>query len=335
MRHTTRAACLLFAVGALLLGGVSPDQPRPVTASGETDPPAVNSTPEAPAVLVNPSDPGSSLVLGVSQRVGLRVYSLTGELLQQIDVRDLVGIDTRSGVKVNARRIDLAACIDTSGVLTFYLAGPGRAIEPIAGSVRTGVANPTAVALHQTPNATLFAFIGGKALIEGWRLTIDHDVRAERVYEWRMPEDVLCLAASDSLEVLYVGDAKGLRSISIPARGTSDVRSVKAAGTQGVRAIGVFESGVLAGHLLLSTSGGLTLHSPGEHAPIGKAIEIQGNAGIDQVESPGLIGVADGSLGPAFPFGLLAVGDASNAPGRPNLKLIDLTPLAELARRGR
>lgn len=334
VNRATRAIPALLILAAL--GAAGPDQapPRPLVTTAETDPPAVEPGTEEPAVLVNPGEPAASRILGVSPRVGLRVYALTGELLQQIDVRDLIGVDARSGVRLATGRAAIAACVDTSGVLTIYRAGPGGAVEPITGLVRTGVADAAAIALHLSPDGSLVALVGGGKSIEGWRLTIDHDVRAQRVIQVAVPEPVVCLAASDARQTLYIGSTKGLRTLALTA-GTHEPVKVAPIGATPIRGVGAFDSGALGGHLLLATPDGLSLHAPGSFKRVGDVIRIDRTNGIDPVDPPGALATSDGAFGAAYPFGLIVAHDADNAPDRSNLKLIDLTPLAERARLGR
>lgn len=334
MNRATRAIPALLILAALGAAGLDLAPPRPLVTTAETDPPAADPGIEEPAVLVNPGEPAASRILGVSPRVGLRVYSLTGELLQQIDVRDLIGVDTRSSVRLAAGNAAIAACVDTSGVLTFYRAGPGGAVEPITGSVRTGMVDATAIALHHAPDGPLIALVGGGKTIEGWRLTIDHDVRAQRVIQVVVPEPVVCLAASDERQTLYIGSAKGLHTLALTA-GTHEPGIVAAIGVTPIRGVGAFDSGALGGHLLLATPDGLSLHAPGSFKRVGDVIRIDRTNGIDPVDPPGALATSDGAFGAAYPFGLIVAHDADNAPDRSNLKLIDLTPLAERARVGR
>ncbi|MBT2444633.1 phytase [Streptomyces sp. ISL-36] len=115
-----------MAAAFLLVSG-APAQPVPVTARVET--PAVyddeaggNADADDPAVWVDPTSPGRSIVIGTLKEAGLDVYGLDGRRLQHIAAPAAPGedaapgrfnnVDVVYGFELNGRKTDLALVSD-------------------------------------------------------------------------------------------------------------------------------------------------------------------------------------------------------------------------------
>ncbi|MFF0742848.1 phytase [Streptomyces sp. NPDC004111] len=123
------ALSALAAVAVLSVTGTAAPPPPPVSATARVETPAVyddeaggNADADDPAVWVDPSNPGRSIVIGTLKEAGLDVYGLDGRRLQHLAAPKAPGagaapgrfnnVDVVYGFELGGRKTDLALVSD-------------------------------------------------------------------------------------------------------------------------------------------------------------------------------------------------------------------------------
>ncbi|MGH1392437.1 MAG: phytase [Trichormus sp.] len=197
-----------------------------------------NADADDPAIYVNASDPSASLVLTVAKNAGVRVYDLSGNLLQTINPGDIRynNIDLQYGFKLGGETIDIAVASDRNNdKLVFFKINPnpttpGEYLQDITdSSIGTLFQNAPfeppyssdersayGVALYRSPVSNdYYVFVNRRETgdIAQFRL-IDQGngkIGAERVREFTIPTDAGIdpqtegMVADQELGYLYIG----------------------------------------------------------------------------------------------------------------------------------
>ncbi len=325
---------LVCSVEAVYRAGSSsaPALPDAVTVVAQTETEPVADPCDAaddPAVWVNPTAPGASLVVATNKRRGLVVYDLDGRLVSQLDVGltnnvDLRSLQTSSGRgAVAGAPVALVAASNRSGdtldILHLFAGGnlvPQRAI-PAAYDGES----PYGLCLYRG-EAHLYAFATYKdGAIRQWRLAGDGG--ADRlVRALGVGSQAEGCVADDAANALFIGEEDaGIWRFDAAPDGATDPILVDgmrrsgghlAADVEGLAlhaSSGTPESGYLVASSQGNSSFVLYDRSP-PHAYRGSF--LIGASGIDAVTDTDGIAIASTALGPRFPHGLLVVQDGDN-----------------------
>ena len=198
-------------------------------ASLETEP--VSSPGDAaddPAVWVHPQNPGKSLILGTNKKKGLNVYNLRGELVQFIDNGRVNNVDVRYNVKLNGRRVDLAAASNrTANTISLYAIDRKNARLDWVNDVETDLDDIYGFCLYQPGRGDVYAFANDKdGTFDQFELKLQASASewsGKRVRRFKVPSQPEGCVADDERERLFLGEeAVGIHAIGAnPEDGTS------------------------------------------------------------------------------------------------------------------
>jgi 3-phytase len=296
-------------------------QPRPVAATGETQPvqgfgPVVRGM----ALWVHPTDPKNSLLLMSDDQAGLISHRLDGGQVELLSGAAR-GVDVQEGFPVGGVSQPLVMVSDGQQ-LVGYLIDTATLRLRFSGLLpaSAGGVTPESVALYKSPNTgRTFAFGGStQGTIQQFEFTSlsDGGATSAVVRTLSVPNAVAGLLVDDENRALYV---------AVQDEGIRRFGAEPDAGPLGALVIGDNLAAPLGGLALYPTAAGggyLLAVSGGEdairvfnrappHNHLG-AVFIVGDGGVDAVTAPRHLVVSARDLGTFFPRGMVAVHDGAN-----------------------
>jgi 3-phytase len=336
---------MLAAVVILALATQTSASPPPpsVQAALETDPrPDAADGARSIALWTHPRDPAASLLIATHPRSGVVGYDLGGHVSQSLA---LEGADALATATLSPRDTLLLVSRDALPSITaLILASPEhrlairsenllrvdgeRIVALAAGAV--GSTPGTGGAASSVPEIDCFAATPG-GRIEHHRITRSSDgLTVRRVRAWTHPAEVTALLVDAQAGCLYIADAKGSLwrvGLAADARlpGNEVVRRrADMPADETIRALSLQAYPDGGGYLLASVRESMSIVIYDRQPPNTQrgTVRLMRGAGIDAVENPGSLASTPGSLGSAFPFGILAVQDSRNDGASTNVKVV-------------
>lgn len=312
-----------------------------VTASIETEPvPHSGDAADDPAVWVNPVDPSMSAVVATDKQGGLLVYDLAGKELQYLPAGEMNNVDVRpaaDGFTVGGRPVVLVVSGNRSDntIGVFVLDPDTRQLRDVATAPIEPGLEVYGSCVYRSPTGAFYAFVNSKGGdIEQWQLSDDGSgmVTGKLVRSFGLGSQTEGCVADDELGHLYLGEeAEGIWKFSAEPDG-GDTGTLIATVSSSGPLVGQVEGISLAygpngtGHLIASSQGDSSFavfRREGENGYVG-SFRIVAGGGIDGTDDTDGIDVATGSLGPAFPSGVLVAQDGKNDGTAQNFKLVPL-----------
>lgn len=321
------AALTAFAFGSTACGQVAPVRPvvdvravaetLPVTSEGDSA--------DDPAIWV--TQDGRAWILGTDKKAGLGAYDLDGNQVAFVPCGRVNNVDIRGDVRWQGRNGVLVAAThrDKKSVDLFWLDEQTGALS-VAGSVKTGLAEPYGMTLGKSASGDVSIFAGDKSgRTEQYILGQNNDAGSE----WRLARVISMnsqsegMACDDHAGIFYIAEeAGGVWSMpmdgletkpdafAVLAKDASNASSVPL--TPDVEGVAVARTGDTA-YLVVSSQGDNTFavfEIPSQR-PIGSFRIVDGDS-IDGVTETDGIDVVTTPLGSRFPQGLLVVQDGMN-----------------------
>jgi 3-phytase len=214
-RTEARAAATGLAVALVILATpLAADVPDlRVTATAETAP--IDGDADDPAIWVNPADPAASRIIGTDKTAGLRVYDLSGALVQTLDDGDLNNVDVRPFPQAGDGMSLIGATRREDDTLRFYLIGPAGEVLRTAPGTHPGAPPVLAVddiygfALQRDPaTGQVFALVNFKSgHVVQWRIRRDGVALAlDLARVWTVPTQPEGIVSDDAAGMIYVGE---------------------------------------------------------------------------------------------------------------------------------
>ena len=308
----------------------------PVSTSGDAA--------DDPAIWYNADNPAQSLVLGTDKNFGVGVYSLQGELIQNLPSGEPNNIDLRQGLDIGSFRGDLAAASNRVGdVVSLYRVGAG-------GITLLGAFKSTLV----EPYGSCMGLIGGAVVVFVTYKTGEVQAHLLRdISSTGVEQQLLGTLQLDSqLEGCVFDDANGVLFVGEEARGIWTTRPILDANAMQFPAPVLLdtvdaESGIAAdveglalyvdgnaGFLIASSQGN---HSYAvydrrpPHAFRGRfRVLLDPVSGIDGAQETDGLEASSRNFGPDYPEGLLVVQDGYPDPvtDMQNFKYVDWRDIA-------
>lgn len=344
------------ALAALLAAAAPPvaaEVPLAVVTPGtETAP--IDGDADDPAIWVNPGDPGASRIIGTDKTAGLRVYDLSGALVQSLDDGDLNNVDVRPFPEAGEGMSLIGATRREDDTLRFYLIGPSGEVLGTAPGSHPGAPPDLAVddiygfALQRLPaTGEVFALVNFKSgHVVQWRIRRDGAALAlDLARAWTVPSQPEGIVSDDAGGVIYVGEEDGgiwrfPGSPDLPPRGDLVVAIPSPClPRDDVEGLAIHDSP--AGRFLVASAQGI------HRAAV---FDLDAGMGPDGLPCRGLIEVAAGVVDgvtetdgldvtgaalPGHPQGLLVMMDDQNEGFSTNFKLIDWAEVAAGLKLGR
>ncbi len=302
-----------------------------------------------PSVWFNVAKPDASTIIGTNKKGGLAVYNLEGKEIHYFPVGRVNNVDVAYGFPLQKKSVDLVAASNrTNNSITLMAVRPADGgLYPISdGDLLSDLEEVYGICLYTSPKTgNHYVFINSKdGAIEQWSLTASKDslIKGEVVRTLSVPSQPEGMVADRGTGLLYVGEEGGGiwkfdAEPDAPDEG-SLLENSSAANPNieyDVEGLTIFYGEEETGFLLASSQGNNTyavFRREGENEYLGSFQIVDGS--VDGTQETDGIDVYSGSLGSAFPNGLLIVQDGFNYDGAEkksqNFKLVDWAKVMEL-----
>ena len=304
-----------------------------VTAVVETAPVASSGdAADDPAIWVNQSDSGKSIILGTDKKSGLFVYDLSGNEIQFLPTGALNNVDLRQNTQFG----DIAGASNRSNnTIALYTIENGVLSE--TGSFPSEINEPYGFCFGQI-DSEVFAFVAHKT----------GDLIAYRVHGSTSGSPVGRMKLQTQLEGCVFDDEEGVIYIGEEARGiwkanfmdgvfSSPTLIDEVDGESGIKAdvegLAIYRKQSGKRYLIASSQGNnsFAVYDLTDNSFLTR-FEIRSNGEIDGVQETDGIAVVSNPLGAEFPRGILVVQDGQNHPRGElqNFKFVDWREIERL-----
>lgn len=305
-----------------------------------------------PAFWHHATDPASSRILATDKRSGLEVYNLQGERVQQLPVGRLNNVDVRYGLRWQGKPHDIAvASLRNNNSLQLFAIDAAGLLHD-AGQVPTALPDIYGMCLYQPKAGEIYAFVNDKSgRIDQFRFSFDgKQWQGQLVRSLKVPSQPEGCVADDQNHRLYVGE-EDVGVWTFAADATAPVAGqlvITANEEQGplvadVEGMALLPAGTFSTQnkpLLLISSQGNDSYVLYEATPPYAFVQrfrvgTNPQLGIDGSSETDGLDLTVKSLGPAFPFGAIAIQDGRNRmpEAGQNLKLVPLQQLEAVLKR--
>lgn len=297
-----------------------------------------------PALWVHPVDRSKSQILVTNKKGGLHVFDLEGREIQLVAAGRLNNVDVRYDFPFRNGPADIAAASNRSfNAISFYRVDPasGRWKDVSARTVSSKLEEVYGLCMYRSMRSGKFYVIvtSKEGHVEQWELFCSRDslVDAQLVRQFRLGGPVEGCVADDETGYLYMAEENfGIwkyyaEPVAPDRRLVADTNKVLSAQIEG---LALYKSAAGKGYLIASLqqqSRFAIFERQGINRYVG-CFSIVNNPQTDGVSHTDGIELAELSLGPDFPYGLLIMHDGLNddhgTPSNQNVKLIDWSVLA-------
>lgn len=305
-----------------------------------------------PAFWHHATDPASSRILATDKRSGLEVYNLRGEQVQQLPVGRLNNVDVRYGLHWQGKPHDIAvASLRNNNSLQLFAIDAAGLLHD-AGQIQTALPDIYGMCLYQPKADEIYAFVNDKSgRIDQFRLRSDgKQWQGQLVRTLQVPTQPEGCVADDQNHRLYVGE-EDVGVWTFAADATAPVAGqlvITANEEQGplvadVEGMALLPAGTFKAQdkplLLISSQGNdsYVLYQATPPYAFVQRFRVGTNPqlGIDGSSETDGLDLTVKSLGPAFPFGAIAIQDGRNRmpEAGQNLKLVPLQQLKAVLKR--
>ena len=332
---------LLFAFAILLVAcepntnqAVAPnpgaDEPIYAFATAETAPTAANQAND-PALLINPSLPAASLILGSAGEGGIEVYALDGLPAGKGSDRPSSFIDVRYNFSLGTEDIALVVSNDmsTSELVAYVWDDVNKTLVdvsmPIAIEMET-----EGLCLYQSPlSQKLYAFVLGSGYMQQWEL-FDRDGRVNGRLTRTIPVGTgaaHCAVSDRNSTIYYSQETVGVAVLNAEPESEAEIEYIDFSEPHGrftgdVKGLTVYEHSD-GGYLLVSDAdvSQLQVYDMASHMHLG-TLTINARDEIDGVqETEGLVATSI-ALGDGLPAGVVVLADDDNEMENANFKIV-------------
>lgn len=305
-----------------------------------------------PAFWHHATNPASSRILATDKRTGLEVYNLQGERVQQLAVGRLNNVDVRYGLRWQGKPHDIAvASLRNNNSLQLFAIDAAGLLHD-AGQVQTALPDIYGMCLYQPKADEIYAFVNDKSgRIDQFRFSSDgNQWQGQLVRSLKVPSQPEGCVADDQNHRLYVGEEDvGVWTFAADAAAPVTGQLVITANDEqgplvaDVEGMALLPAGTFKSHnkpLLLISSQGNDSYVLYEATPPYAFVQrfrvgTNPQLGIDGSSETDGLDLTVKSLGPAFPFGAIAIQDGRNRmpEAGQNLKLVPLQLLEAVLKR--
>ena len=305
-----------------------------------------------PAFWHHATNPASSRILATDKRSGLEVYNLQGERVQQLPVGRLNNVDVRYGLRWQGKPHDIAVASlrNNNSLQLFAIDAAGQLHD--AGQVPTALPDIYGMCLYQPAADQLYAFVNDKSgRIDQFRLSSDGTQwQGKLVRTLKVPSQPEGCVADDQNHQLYVGEEDvGVWTFAADAAAPVAGKLVITANDEqgplvaDVEGMALLPAGTFTTQnkplLLISSQGNdsyVLYEATAPYAFVQRfRVGTNPQLGIDGSSETDGLDLTVKSLGPAFPFGAIAIQDGRNRmpEAGQNLKLVPLQQLEAVLKR--
>ena len=277
------------------------------------------------AIWLHPTDVSQSTVIGAvkTSATSLRVYNLSGQQLQSVNVPQVNNVDLRYNFPLNAQQATLVIGSNrASDTLVIYRVNPQtRLLENVAArTISTGIALYGCGMYVSPVSGKYYAFVSSESgQVQQWEL-FDNGagkVDAKQVRSFSVGSTTEGLVADDVTGVLYASQEDvGFWRYSAEPNGGSTRTQVDKVGAGGhltadVEGATIYYAPGGAGYLIASSQGNsefAVYRRAGNNEYLG-SFKLVAGAGVDAVTNTDGIDVTNFPLGSQFPHGLFVAQD--------------------------
>jgi len=150
--------------------GPAAAKPAPVTATAETMPTSRDGAND-PAIWINTSNPGNSLILGAATEGGLEVYALDGNRINSLPERPITLVDVRYNFPLDGKKTDLAVAYDiaNSELVVYAVDEAARTLQEVTANPLQTATEVEGLCMYQSPlSLKYYVFAVGAGMIQRW-----------------------------------------------------------------------------------------------------------------------------------------------------------------------
>ncbi|WP_348728725.1 phytase [Rheinheimera texasensis] len=305
-----------------------------------------------PAFWHHATNPANSRILATDKRSGLEVYNLQGERVQQLPVGRLNNVDVRYGLRWQGKPHDIAvASLRNNNSLQLFAIDTEGLLHD-AGQVPTELADIYGMCLYQPNAGEIYAFVNDKSgRIDQFRFSSNGTQwQGQLVRSLKVPSQPEGCVADDKNQRLYVGEEDvGVWTFAADATAAvtgqlvisaNEAQGPLVADVEGMALLPAGTFSVQPQPLLLISSQGNDSYVLYQATPPYAFVQrfrvgTNPQLGIDGSSETDGLDLTVQSLGPAFPFGAMAIQDGRNRmpEAGQNLKLVPLQQLEAVLKR--
>lgn len=304
-----------------------------VYASVETTPVArFGDAADDPAIWIDQQNPANSLILGTDKRMGLMVYSLTGDLLQSLELGRINNVDVRQDPSINnSSNTIIAGSNRTDNSISLFDLDSQQQVRHL-GNIPTDLSEIYGLCMYQSSTGS-YVFVNDKdGTYQQYLVSVDDtDIKGTKVREFALPSQPEGCSADDKNSLIYMGEedegiwlAEAEPSAQTDAKLIIHVNDILIDDVEGMEVY----HGENARYLVVSSQGNdsFVVYGLWDDYPMLTNFRIDMNLqhAIDGVSETDGLTVTPTAL-PGFPMGVLIVQDGRNRlPQQPqNFKVID------------
>jgi 3-phytase len=322
----------LFIISILLILVSCQDQVSSsfpgIAADFETTPVAnADDAADDPAIWINKTDPGKSLMICSNKKSGIIVYDLSGKIVGSYDIGRINNVDVRQGIWLNdSIQADVAAGSNrTDNTISVMQIHPDGSLTDItANKIQSGFAEVYGFCLyHDRTNRNVYAIVNDKeGMVEQWLLYSNDSLKLEaklaRTFKAGGSQLEGCVA-DDELGFLYIGEEdKGIWKFSADpaaeptAKLVDDLKNPSL--KDDIEGLTIYYQAQGTGYLLVSSQGNnsyAVYTREGDNRYIGSFVITDSEFADGVTETDG-IDVTSIALGLKYPSGVFVAQDGLN-----------------------
>ncbi len=281
-----------------------------------------------PAIWINKTNPGKSIIIGTNKKAGLNVYNIYGKELQFAPVGNINNVDISYDFVFNKRTIDLVAASNrsTQTVDVWEIDGENqKMIEKQLIKIPSGVDDVYGLCMYHNKNTNQhYVFVNGKnGKVEQWLLQNESDtltaMLARSFWVNSQPEGMVVDPITDKL---YVGvEEDAIYQFNALPNDTLSVKLEQSSATNkdisyDIEGLTIYRQSDKEGYLIASSQGSFSYAIFDINEPYNYITSfVVKNGKYDGVEETDGIDICSTPMGYEFPAGILVLQDGFNKDG--------------------
>jgi 3-phytase len=314
---------VLLSLILMISATVSAQEMITVTPSAETQPsPEGGAT--AVAVWVHPTDPAQSLIITTDDNIGVATYDLGGALVELLEIGETSGVDVRYSFPFGGEQVSLVAIgMKDAQEIRLFTVDPDTRLLAQLGSIATDAPHTGLCLYFSLITGNHYVFnAADDGRVEQYVIGDDGSggIIATLARAFEVGSETEGCIADDQEGNLFLGEvAVALWRYDAEPEASRPRRVIDSVGvgniTEEIKGLALYTGADGQGYLLAADETGsafLVYERGGDQAFVGTFV-IGAGEGVDAVDEPNALAVANFALGDAFPNGLLVGMDDSNS----------------------
>ncbi|MGI9271858.1 MAG: phytase [Woeseiaceae bacterium] len=300
-----------------------------VEPSAQTTPTAADGAND-PAIWIDTSDPGNSLILGAGLAGGLEVYALDGTRIAAVDGGAITLVDVRSEFSLAGESVGLVMAYDVgaSNLMAYTINSEQRSVERLQSATFPIDAEIEGLCMYQSPlSGKSYVYLMGEGLIQQWELYDENGEFAARQVR-SMPAGYgagHCVAHDSGAAIYFSHEVIGVFKLNAEPESDEELQTIDVA-----QPFGSFAGDVKGITIYEHDDGGYLLASDADASRLQvydlETLQHVATTSISDVEESE--GIAATAVAVGGKGGLLVVTDDDNGDAATNYKIVEWSAFA-------